>query len=147
MLGQQNPCPGQAKCDRFVTGGEQRADFVADLLIGHALAGLLINSFQQQGEDVIGPFCLSATLIDETVEQGIQSLLCQMKAVAAGGRKAQQGPNSRQGRTELAECFIGAGVEGVPDILGLVVQVYAEQGFAGDAQGEPHHLLDQVQWL
>lgn len=133
-------CVGERERCGLVTCDEHRNDLVTQLLIGHALARLILRLYQH-GQQVIARFFLS-TRLDDVVNQIINGLFCALKGV---NMVSLHWPwNKAPKRVFLSIEVLKQGVNGFLERFLLAGDGDIEERAHDDIQRDAHHLFKHV---
>ena len=127
-----------------MTGQHQGHDLVAQLPVGHALAGLLVAGGKEHRQQVAPVHPVSPALGDAIVHHPVQRAQGSGEAeVARGGQRARQ----RDQRLHRLDGVPQDHRQRAADRLGRPLEVQAEQGPPQDGQGGAGHLRRDVDRL
>lgn len=142
VLREEPPCPGESAGGGFVAGKEESEGFIAELLIGHAGA-VVVLSVKKHGEEVPCIFVGLAALLDDAIDD------CVELANGAIGIAIHFGGEPLGSDHEAAKVggVFEEDVEGFADLRGVAFDVGAEERFANDLEGEAHHGVVEVDGL
>ncbi len=152
MLGQQVPGPRQGQRCCLVPGQEKRHRFIAQLLIAHADAGLLVARTKKEREEIAesltpGPSpgrrgeASSPALADDAEEDGVELLQGAAHAEVGGGRNPER---QRHEAVESLQEIRLHHFHRLRDRVRHAADLRAEQRARRDVERQAHHLRVNV---
>ncbi len=118
--------------------------FIAQLLIAHGLAGLLITGEQEHREQIPQVLLGASALLDEARDYSIENGEgTRIALIARGGYPERQGDQRRQ---IMGEMLKGRRKR-LSHRTGLELDIRAKQGFRHDLQRQAHHFSGEIKRL
>lgn len=143
VLRQEVERPRQQVRRRLVARQDHRDDLVAELLVGRALPGVLVDGLHEHAEEVIA-VRLGAALGDEPIDEGVERLHRLLETQVRGRRHGGRDANERLG---VVVRPVHRDVHRVAYRARLALDVRREQRQADDAERDAHHLSMDVERL
>ena len=124
-----------------MAGEEQRHGLVAQLLVGHARAIVLVAGVQQDGQQIRLLLPTLPPLLDKAVDDGVEAAHGPVEANLAGRRQPGRQPEQagETGAKAIQQHF-----QRSADVAGFLADVSTEERFGGNHQRQSHHLGGDV---
>jgi len=142
VLREQIPGPHQSVGGGFVSGEEQREGLVADLLVAHTGATVLVLSEKEHRKKVAFVLLTGAAFGDDAVDRFVEKSARFFKTADGGQRQLFDPFGKRHQHHVEQDHHLG---EGVADLVGVGGDVGAEQRFRHHAEGEARHFTGHIE--
>ena len=143
VAGEEVEGPRQRRPGRLVAGDEEGDHLVADLAVGHRLAGLVPH--REQGREHVVPLAAAPpALVDQPVDHLVE---LRDRAQEADVARERHPPGERHGREHPPVEDRKGGGDRLVDRLRVTGHLGAEEGLHRDLDQQAHHLALEVERL